>query len=131
VDAPADEQPILRDAWRAALASSTGLGGVAMVLGGAGVERGETGEIVVRVPAGLAEDLQKFLSDGGKSASFREELGAALSLPGARLEFHVEDSGAPQRLTAVTAREQRLVTLVEGDPRLRRLVDALDLELKE
>ena len=46
-------------------------------------------------------------------------------------EFDIDDAGPRRRLTAESARDQKLDQMMETDPRLRAAVQALDLKLKE
>ncbi|MFQ5890913.1 MAG: hypothetical protein ACE5JR_12845, partial [Gemmatimonadota bacterium] len=128
---PAGGAPGLREAWRDAIAAAEGLGGQALVLSGVSVLSLEGGELHLGVPPGLAEDLQRFLDDGQRSASLRGALAARLGTTPAELAFRVQEAGGRRRLTAAAAREQRLAKMVEVDPRLREAVRELDLRLKE
>jgi len=83
------------------------------------------------VPAGLSEDLQTFLDDTRQSASLRLELSRRLGLEADALGFSVRDSGPRQRLTASAARDQKLASMIEADPRLKEAVETLDLHIKD
>ncbi|MFW6193330.1 MAG: DNA polymerase III subunit gamma/tau, partial [Gemmatimonadota bacterium] len=61
-----------RDAWRRAVARARDLRGEAVALRGARVVDASGREIAVEVPDGLADDLQGFLEDPGRSSNFRE-----------------------------------------------------------
>jgi DNA polymerase-3 subunit gamma/tau len=123
----------LRAAWTEAIAAAQkrGLRGEAVGLKGATVKSVEPGVLQVGVPAGLGGDLRGFLEDRRRSAVFREELARRLSTDPAGLGFRVEETGERRRLTAETARDQRLERMMETDPGLRAAVQSLDLKLKE
>ncbi len=137
----ADENPVpatgnpaaLRDAWLGAIeaSSGSGLGGAAIGLRGTAI-RGVSGHVLeLRAPPGLVPDLSAFLDDRERSSSFRAELAIRTGLDPDAIEFAIDDSGPPRRLTAETARDQKLEQMMETDPRLRAAVQALDLKLKE
>lgn len=129
----AEAQP-LATAWQETLAElreKGGLGAEGIALTGARVSEGEGGAIVVAVVSGLAEDLKSFLNDPLRSGTLRRALARRLDVDPAELEFRVEASGRPERLTAAAAQRQRLDRLMEADPNLRDAVQTLDLRLKE
>jgi DNA polymerase-3 subunit gamma/tau len=136
---PAGEEPGsadpagLRSVWMEAIsaAQGKGLGGVLLGLKGVTVEGMDGTTLSLRVPPGLALDLKAFLDDLRRSAAFRLELSRRLGLDGQALRFQVDDRGPRQRITGEIARDQRLETLMEADPRLREAVETLDLKLKE
>ncbi|MFQ5746284.1 MAG: DNA polymerase III subunit gamma/tau [Gemmatimonadota bacterium] len=128
---PASEEGRLRAAWRAALDAAEGLGGQAVVLNGVRVESRVGSEIRLQVPSGLTADLQRWLDDPRRSAGLRAELARRLELEEGDLTFRVGDGGRSGRLTAEGARDQKLASLVERDPRLGEAVRELDLGLAE
>lgn len=128
--APAGEAD-LREAWREALLAAEGLGGQAVVLNGARVESLDGSELRLQVPSGLAADLQALLDDRRRSAGLRAELARRLHIDASGLTFRVGDQGPSGRITAEKARDQRLVRMVERDPRLGEAVRELDLGLAE
>ncbi len=118
-------------AWRAALSGAQGLGGQVVALRGARVESlgGET--LRLQVPEGLVDDLRAYLEDRRRSASLRERVARELGLDPERLAFRVDRIGAPRRLTAEEACQQRLEEWMAVDPGLREAVETLDLTIKE
>ncbi len=123
----------VRVAWAEALEAARGSapGGRLVGLRGATVSGLEDGELCLELPAGLAGDLETFLTDARRSAALRKELGARLGIDPAGLRFRVGDGGSRRRITAESARDLKLRRLVETDPRLRNAVEALDLKLTE
>ncbi|MCL7978472.1 MAG: DNA polymerase III subunit gamma/tau [marine benthic group bacterium] len=124
---------VLRDAWLGAIEASSGpgLGGAAIGLRGSAI-RGVKGQLVeLRAPPGLVPDLSAFLDDRERSSSFRTELATRTGLDPQKIDFAIDDSGPSRRLTAESARDQKLEQMMETDPRLRAAVQALDLKLKE
>ncbi|MGD8495491.1 MAG: DNA polymerase III subunit gamma/tau [Gemmatimonadales bacterium] len=131
--AVAGPQP-LAAAWQETLAELRGRGGLGaegIALTGARVARGEDGAIVVAVVSGLADDLRAFLGDRTRSGTLRRALARRLDADPSQIEFRVEATGRPERLTAAAAQRQRLDRLMEADPNLRDAVQTLDLRLKE
>ena len=128
-----DDPATLRSAWLAAIEASRGkgLGGEAIGLKGATISSLDGAVLNLRVPPGLAPDLAAFLDDPVRSASFRRELADRLGLSPERISFAIGDAGPRRRLTAETARDQKLEQMMETDPRLRAAVQTLDLKLKE
>lgn len=120
-----------RDAWRRAVARARGLRGEAVALRGARVVDVSEREIAVEVPDGLADDLQGFLDDPGRSSDLREALSEAFGIPVDDLRVRIVGKGGTRRMTGKAAREQRLEEMMESDPVLREAVDKLDLTLKE
>jgi hypothetical protein len=82
-------------------------------------------------PPGLASDLEAFFEDSSRSEVFRRELGSRIDERPEDLRFEVGDAGPAKRLTAETARDQKLEQMMDTDPRLRDAVQTLDLKLKE
>jgi DNA polymerase-3 subunit gamma/tau len=122
-----------REAWLGAIGASRGpgLGGAAIGLRGTTI-RGVKGQrLELRAPPGLAPDLSAFLDDPDRSSTFRAELASRMGLDPRAIEFTIDDAGPRRRLTAETARDQKLEQMMETDPRLRAAVQALDLKLKE
>ena len=117
--------------WKDALAAARGLGGQAFGLRAADVEALEDKTVHLMVPPGLSEDLQEFLDDAQRSASFRLELSRRLGLTADSLGFAVRDSGPRRRLTASAARDQKLASMMEADPRLKEAVETLDLQIQD
>lgn len=129
-DGPTD----LRAAWLEAIdaaKSGGGLRGEAIGLRGASLRGLEGNELQLGVPPGLAEDLRSFLEDEARSAVFRRALGRRIGVKPAELAFRLDDAGPRRRLTAETARDQKLEQMMEADPGLRDAVQTLDLKLKE
>jgi len=52
-------------------------------------------------------------------------------LEAADLEFRIGEAGAGGRITAESARDQKLRRMMSEDPRLREAVETLDLKLTE
>ena len=129
----ADDPGALRSAWLAAIEATRGkgLGGEAIGLKGATIGSLDGAMLNLRVPPGLAPDLKAFLEDRARSASFRKELAVRLGLDPERIRFEIGESGPRRRLTAESARDQKLEQMMETDPRLRAAVQTLDLKLKE
>jgi DNA polymerase-3 subunit gamma/tau len=127
------EEGELRVAWAEALQASRGsaAGGQLVGLRGANVKSFTDGEITLEVPPGLADDLEAFLSDPSRSAALRGELGNRLGTPADALRFRLGDTGPRRRITAESARNQKLQRMVDADPRLREAVETLDLNLTE
>ena len=125
--------PDLRTAWSEALEAARGsaVRGQLVGLRGARVGGYSAGEIRLQVPAGLAADLDSFLNDPRRSAALRAELGSRLGTAAGDLRFRVDDAGPRRRITAESARDQKLQSMVETDPRLREAVETLDLKLTE
>jgi len=123
----------LRNAWLGAIEASRGkgLGGAAIGLRGTLIGGLKGQRFDLRAPPGLASDLSAFLADPERSASFRAELARRTGLDPRAIEFDIGDAGPRRRLTAESARDQRLEQMMETDPRLRAAVQALDLKLKE
>jgi len=119
------------DAGRALVQRGSAPGGRLVGLRGATISGFTDGELALELPAGLAGDLETFLSDARRSAALRKELGDRLGIDPSDLRFRVGDGGARQRITAESARDLKLQRLVETDPRLRDAVEALDLKLTE
>jgi len=139
-ESPAESPPeavadpgALRSAWLAAIEATRGkgLGGEAIGLKGATIGSLDGAVLNLRVPPGLAPDLSAFLEDRARSASFRKELALRLGLDPERIRFEIGETGPRRRLTAETARDQKLEQMMETDPRLRAAVQTLDLKLKE
>ena len=130
---PVDDPGALRSAWLAAIEATRGkgLGGEAIGLKVATIGSLDGATLNLRVPPGLAPDLAAFLDDRARSASFRKELAVRLGLDPERIRFEIGDAGPRRRLTAETARDQKLEQMMETDPRLRAAVQTLDLKLKE
>jgi DNA polymerase-3 subunit gamma/tau len=127
------DNPNPHAAWTDALsaAQGKGLGGELVGLKGATVESVDGTTVSLRVPPGLAPDLQTYLDDLRGSSILRLELARRLGLDEGRLRFRVEDSGPRRRMTAEAARDQKLRSMMDADPRLRDAVETLDLKLKE
>ena len=118
------------DAWAAAVAATPNLGGAAVALRGARIEGWSSGELTLRVPPGLREDLESLLSDGVRSAPLRERLAGELGVElGALTVQVVDDRGG--RLTAAEATQRRMGQWMARDPRLKEAVQELDLTIKE
>jgi len=120
----------LRDAWRDVLASASDLGGASVALRGARVRGIEEGEIVLEVPAGLAEGLEAFLESRERSAPLRRAVAERMT-GGSEPGFRIEAAGHGGRMTGETVRRQRLEELKQADPALREAVEELDLTIKE
>jgi hypothetical protein len=131
--APPASEATLRVAWTEALEAARGsaVRGQLVGLRGARVAGYRGDEIRLEVPAGLASDLDSFLNDPGRSAALRAELGTRLGAAAGQLRFVVVDAGPRRRITAESARDQKLQRMVEADPRLREAVETLDLKLTE
>ncbi|MFO7586431.1 MAG: hypothetical protein R6X22_00005, partial [Gemmatimonadota bacterium] len=124
----------LRAAWLEAIEAAKsrgGLRGEAIGLRGATLRGLEGSELDLRVPSGFAGDLRSFLDDEARSAVFRRALGRRIGVKPTDLVFRLDDAGPRRRLTAETARDQKLEQMMEADPGLRDAVQALDLRLKE
>ncbi len=130
---PADLSPDIRVAWGEALEAARGTapGGQLVGLRGAVITRYADGALSLQVPAGLARDLGAFLDDPARSKGIRTELSRRLGGSPESLAFRIEEAGAGRRITAESARDQKLSRMVEADPRLREAVETLDLELTE
>lgn len=130
---PADLSPDIRIAWGEALEAARGTapGGQLVGLRGAVITRYADGALSLQVPAGLARDLGAFLDDPARSKGIRTELSRRLGGSPESLAFRIEEAGAGRRITAESARDQKLTRMVEADPRLREAVETLDLELTE
>jgi hypothetical protein len=112
------------------VAATPNLGGAAVALRGARIEGWSSGELTLRVPPGLREDLESLLSDGARSAPLRERLAGELGVElGALTVQVVDDRGG--RLTAAEATERRMGQWMARDPRLKEAVQELDLTIKE
>jgi len=118
------------DAWAAAVAATPNLGGAAVALRGASVESWADGTLVLRLPAGLREDLETLLEDRERFAPLRRNLARELGVADDGLAVRVQDD-RPVRLTAEEATQQRMVRWMARDPRLEEAVRELDLTLKE
>jgi DNA polymerase-3 subunit gamma/tau len=129
----APSEGTVRTAWTEALQAARGTapGGQLVGLRGATVSRYVDGELHLVVPSGLAADLDAFLGDVGRSATLRTELGSRLGVTADAIRFHVGETGLRRRITAESARDQRLQKMVEADPRLKEAVETLDLKLTE
>lgn len=128
-----DDPAALRSAWLAAIEATRGkgLGGEAIGLKGTTIGSLDGALLNLRVPSGLAADLAAFLDDRARSASFRRELALRLGVDPERIRFEIGEAGPRRRLTAESARDQKLEQMMETDPRLRVAVQTLDLNLKE
>jgi len=121
----------LQEAWRSALASVTGLTGIGLTLKGTRLLRTGEGGFQVEVPTGLADDLSEYLSDRHRSGPVREALAGALGLQVDDVTLSVRGAGPARRMTAESARQQRLEEMASMDPSLREAVTELDLSIKE
>jgi DNA polymerase-3 subunit gamma/tau len=127
---PAGTGQLWIDAWAAAVAATPNLGGAAIALRGARVEGWADGELALKVPAGLREELQKLLQDDRRSAPLKQNLAKELAVDAAALSVVIRDDG-PKRITAAQATQQRMDQWMARDPRLKEAVEELDLTLKE
>ena len=126
--APAADNHRLRDAWAGAVEETGGLGGAAIALRGAEV-RGLVGDrLTLQVPPGLRANLEALFANRARSDPLRENLAKRLGRERLDVEI-VYNEGA--RMTAREAAEARAEGLIDGSPRLREAVEALDLRLKE
>ncbi len=129
--ATADRDP--PQAWHETIAAlrGKGLGAEAIALSGATIDEVEEGIIRARVVPGLVEEVRAFVDDPIRSGTFRREFARRIGTLPDGLKVRVESAERPERLTAATAKRQRLERMMEADPNLRVAVQELDLELKE
>ena len=120
----------VREVWRAAVSETRQLGGHRLALRGAEVAGMEEGVLRLEVPAGIAEDLEAFL-EGRKAEGLRESVASRVGVEAGELEIRVGTGGNSERVTAESAREQRLREVAESDPALREAVEELDLTFEE
>ena len=119
----------IRDAWAAAVAEMTGLGGMSgLALHGTEVAGLVDDEVRLRVQVGLREELEKLFKDESRSGPLRANLAERLGLPAVKFAI-VDRSGA--RMTAGEAARSRVERMLDGNPQLREAVKELDLTLKE
>jgi len=119
----------VRDAWAAAVAEMTGLGGMSgLALHGTEVDGLVDDEVRLRVQAGLREELEKLFKDESRSGPLRANLAERLGLPAVKFAI-VDHNGG--RMTAGEAARSRVERMLDGNPQLREAVEELDLTLKE
>ena len=119
----------VRDAWTAAVAEVTGLGGMSgLALHGTEVDGLVDDEVRLRVQAGLREELEKLFKDESRSGPLRANLAERLGLPAVKFAI-VDHNGG--RMTAGEAARSRVERMLDGNPQLQEAVKELDLTLKE
>ncbi len=119
------------EVWRAAVAETRDLGGHAIALRGVRVEGYSEGTLRLRVPDGIAEDLDAFLESRPRTEALRRSLARRMDVEADELTLRVGSRGSSERMTASRAREQRLEELTAMDPTLREAVETLDLTLDD
>jgi DNA polymerase-3 subunit gamma/tau len=125
------ELPALRRAWRAMLEDGSDLPpGLGLVLRGAQLSVSGEGRVRVGVTEGspVLERMEHAAARRPVEKALGRRLGRRVSL-----SFSASAGSAPgagdRRITAQTARAERLRQLSADDPRLARVVEELDLEL--
>jgi DNA polymerase III subunit gamma/tau len=132
---PPSEAPTpisLTAAWREVMATGEGLaGGLSLLLRGATVRPGAgEGEVELVVPPG-SPALERLESPGGRrplEAALSQRLGAEVKLRCVQEEAAPASGG---RITAESAKRDRLKRLTDSEPLLARAVTEWDLELDE
>ena len=119
------------EVWRAAVAETRDLGGHAIALRGVRVEGYAEGTLRLRVPDGIADDLDSFLESRPRTEALRASLARRMGVDAEELTLQVGSQGPSGRMTARRAREQRLEELTSMDPTLREAVEELDLTLDD
>ncbi len=120
--------PSVGDAWAAAVAETTDLGGAAVALRGVRIEGLVGDRLRVGVPGGLRADLEALFADSKRSAPLRRNLATRLACE--TLEIDIIDEGIA-RMTAEDASKRRVTQWMDRDPQLKAAVKELDLTLKE
>ena len=125
--------PPLRAAWRRLLGNAPReLAGMGLMLRSAELSITGAREVCLRLPAGspLLERLRNPRLLQALEAALAEQLGASVALQFRAAEGE-QDVSAPRRITAESAREERLRRLSSEEPLLRAAVQEWDLELIE
>jgi hypothetical protein len=125
----------VRRAWRALLEGDDDhiAGGLRILLRGAPVDLGEAGEVTVGLAPGSPayERLQATAARRNLEAALARRLRAPVTLRIVAAEPGVGGGDGGTRITAETARQERLRHLTEEEPLLARAVQEWDLELVE
>jgi DNA polymerase-3 subunit gamma/tau len=124
----------LQRAWRAMLQAGAALpAGMTPFLRPAEVAPGADGAVQVRLPPGspALERLADIATRRAVAAALGAQLGATVTLDVRALDAPAGAAAAPPRITAETARRERLKRLTDEEPLLAEAVEEWDLELTD